>query len=193
MLSSTANSTLRWLISLALFLALTNAAIPPQKPQRSFLKRHDNETTRRAVIPHPKDFPHRDAEDPSASDVICRAEGLCERCPESSIHEPFCQPYGNRRLIKCLPNTAENARLMRQHAHDDGDESKVTYNLGETPAWEACGKVIVLERADYWEFLMCNFLFASFSMFIVLYRSKQIAALQYRKLAARIGLSSVSS
>jgi len=69
-----------------------------------------------------------------------------------------------------------------------GDEA--TYNLGETPAWEACGKVIVLERADYWEFVLCNVVFIAFSLFIVLYRSKQLAAVQYRKLAARIGFSS---
>jgi hypothetical protein len=152
--------------------------------------------------------------------------------------------------------------MQEQHEHHvDGDGH--VYNLGETPAWEACGKVIVLERADFWEFVvssgsrvcdafvrrgrgevhpscrcaaltgalvvvdpdrpmsdgrlplcslaplpssspsadctdrpsrpieqMCNVLFAGFSLFVVLYRSKQLAAVQYRKLAARIGIVS---
>ncbi|KAG8853780.1 hypothetical protein FRB96_008035 [Tulasnella sp. 330] len=162
MLPSAASSTLRWIISLALFLTLANATGVSGKTP----KRHENNVTRRAVIPASRPVQSKETQDDSASSVICRAEGLCERCPESSIHEPFCQPYGNRRLIKCLPNTEENARLMRQHAHDDGDEEQTTYNLGETPAWEACGKVIVLERADYWEFLV------SFRAFVVVLLSR---------------------
>lgn len=122
------------------------------------------------------------------SSVVCRADGLCERCPESSIHEPFCQPYGNRRLIKCLPLTPENERTLEEAARLALAGKPVPHSLGETPAWEACGKVIAVERADYWEFVLCNAFFASFSLFVVLARGKQLAALQYRRLAARIGL-----
>lgn len=122
------------------------------------------------------------------SSVVCRADGLCERCPESSVREPFCQPYGNRRLIKCLPLTPENERALEEAARLALSGKPVPHSLGETPAWEACGKVIAVERADYWEFVLCNAFFASFSLFVVLARGKQLAALQYRRLAARIGL-----
>ncbi|KAG8970684.1 hypothetical protein FRC03_004066 [Tulasnella sp. 419] len=139
----------------------------------------------------------------SSSQVICRIEGLCERCPESSINEPFCQPYGNRRLIKCLPKTPENERLLEEAAKAQAEAERLgskfnwgrkknptpkISHLGETPAWEACGKVIAVERADFWEFLLCNLIFVSLSLFVVLARSKKLAAIQYRKLVARIGL-----
>ncbi|KAG9043420.1 hypothetical protein FS837_009653, partial [Tulasnella sp. UAMH 9824] len=69
------------------------------------------------------------------------------------IREPFCQPYGNRRLIKCLPLTPENERALEEAARLALAGKPVPHSLGETPAWEACGKVIAVERADYWEFV----------------------------------------
>ncbi len=59
---------------------------------------------------------------------------------------------------------------------------------GKTLAWEACGRILDQERADFWEFLACNFLFAVMSLFVLLARSKRLQALQARQLAARIGL-----
>ena len=44
------------------------------------------------------------------------------------------------------------------------------------------------ERADFWEFVACNVLFASIGLFLVYARSKKMQALQARNLAARIGL-----
>jgi hypothetical protein len=51
--------------------------------------------------------------------------------------QPFCQPFGNRRLLHCKPSSS-------------GSES-----TGEVPAWEACGKVVKQERQDFYEFVVC--------------------------------------
>jgi hypothetical protein len=83
--------------------------------------------------------------------------------------------------------------------------------LGEVPAWEACGKVIAIERAGYWEFVVSasailpkphaatlkrmhvkqivNTLLLVLSLVILLVRSNSLAASQYRQLAARIGIA----
>lgn len=49
-------------------------------------------------------------------------------------HQPFCQPFGNRRLLHCRPASGEGK--------------------GVTPAWEACGKVIMKEQRDFYEFVV---------------------------------------
>jgi hypothetical protein len=69
--------------------------------------------------------------------------------PSAQRNEPFCQPYGNRRLLHCVP---------KGHAHHDitPAEGGELSNLHEKeiPAWEACGKVVLKERQDYWEFVV---------------------------------------
>lgn len=84
---------------------------------------------------------------------------------------------------------------------------------GEIPAWESCGKVVALERANYGQFvvsLSCyaihhaldesdsmllidfhqttNTLFLIVSMFVLMLRANKLAAVQYRALAAKIGI-----
>lgn len=121
------------------------------------------------------------------SDVVCRPFGPCESCPDDALHEPFCQPFGNRRLMHCTSTnripydskTPPGHGIMR-HSSDPPQ--------GETPAWESCGRIVVQERADFWEFVACNVLFASIGLFLVYARSKKMQALQARNLAARIGL-----
>ena len=58
---------------------------------------------------------------------------------------------------------------------------------GEIPAWESCGRIVDQERADFYEFVGCNLLFAAVAILIVLWRTKRMHALQARQLAARIG------
>ncbi|KDQ10243.1 hypothetical protein BOTBODRAFT_36355 [Botryobasidium botryosum FD-172 SS1] len=111
--------------------------------------------------------------------VACRPFGECEPCPEAALHEPFCKPFGNRRLIHCLPYDS------LPKSEDDAKKGPI---LGETPAWESCGRVIAVERADFWEFVMCNVIFAGISLFILFIRGQRLAMQQYRRLAARIGL-----
>lgn len=53
-------------------------------------------------------------------------------------NQPFCQPFGNRRLLHCKPSS-----------HDTKAKQ-----AGEVPAWEACGKVVAKERQDFWEFVV---------------------------------------
>jgi hypothetical protein len=60
---------------------------------------------------------------------------------------------------------------------------------GATPAWESCGRIVSQERADFWEFVACNLVFALFALCLVFARSKRIQLLQARQLAARIGLT----
>ena len=59
---------------------------------------------------------------------------------------------------------------------------------GVTEAWESCGRIPAKERADFWEFVLSNTLFAAGALGIVYFRSNQLAALRARNLAARIGI-----
>jgi hypothetical protein len=59
---------------------------------------------------------------------------------------------------------------------------------GETPAWEACGRIVEQERADFLEFVACNVMFAGVALVILGIRSRRLHALQARQLAARIGM-----
>ncbi|KAL7414972.1 hypothetical protein BDY24DRAFT_338590 [Mrakia frigida] len=122
-------------------------------------------------------------------DYDCRPYGNCEACPKDQKSEPFCQPYGNRRLLHCVPK----GHLHHSEPHDPSLSEGEQQHEKEIPAWEACGKVITVERNDYWEFVTTNLLFFVLSMVILLLRSRKLAGLQYRMLAARIGLPGSSS
>ncbi|KAK4685801.1 hypothetical protein P7C73_g4339, partial [Tremellales sp. Uapishka_1] len=75
-----------------------------------------------------------------AGELVCRPFGECEPCPEDELRRPFCMPFGNRRLLHCIPASAKD--------NPDADPP------GEVPAWEACGKVVKREKHDYWEFVV---------------------------------------
>lgn len=55
------------------------------------------------------------------------------------LDQAFCLPFGNRRLLHCIPAYA-NTSMSQQ---------------GEVPAWEACGKVVKKETQDFYEFVVC--------------------------------------
>jgi hypothetical protein len=69
-------------------------------------------------------------------------------------NEPFCQPYGNRRLLHCVPKGTAHHGFHggTVTAGDGGDHSSL--HEKEVPAWESCGKVVLKERQDYWEFVV---------------------------------------
>jgi hypothetical protein len=94
------------------------------------------------------------------------------------LQEPFCQPFGNRRLVHCVP-LASTSRPQLQEAHPKG----------EIPAWESCGRIVQQERADFGEFVFCNALLCAIALVVVFTRSRRLQALQAGRLAARIGLS----
>ncbi|KAG6836736.1 hypothetical protein H0H93_004142 [Arthromyces matolae] len=68
------------------------------------------------------------------------------------------------------------------------DEFKAQHPEGETPAWGACGRIVSQERADFFEFVACNIIFAAIALVVLFARSKRLQLLQARQLAARIGV-----
>ena len=134
--------------------------------------------------------------------MTCRPFGLCEPCPEESVrpnriptsfnsplanwpqlHEPFCQPFGNRRLMHCSPDN--DPTTPSQQTDDHPPHSRIK---GEIPAWQSCGRIVSKERSDYFEFILCNALFAAGALVILLTRSRRMEIMHARQLAARIGL-----
>ncbi|KAL0958060.1 hypothetical protein HGRIS_000238 [Hohenbuehelia grisea] len=124
-------------------------------------------------------------------DIVCRPFGPCEACPEDSLNEPFCQPFGNRRLMHCINMTAAfpTKPAVRPGVPPPPSNASESPPQGETPAWEACGRIVSQERADFWEFVGCNLLFAAIALFWLLARSRRMQTAQARQLAARIGLT----
>jgi len=59
---------------------------------------------------------------------------------------------------------------------------------GKTPAWQSCGRIVSKERSDYFEFILCNALFAAGGLALLFARSRRMELMQARQLAARIGL-----
>ncbi|KAK6903699.1 hypothetical protein L486_03270 [Kwoniella mangroviensis CBS 10435] len=112
-----------------------------------------------------------------AGDLVCRPFGECEPCPRDELDQPFCFPFGNRRLLHCIPSSS-------------AEEAKNGNHVGEVPAWEACGKVVRKERQDFWEFVTANLLFLIVALTILWARTSALATEQYRQLAARIGIPS---
>ncbi|KAF8434777.1 hypothetical protein L210DRAFT_3613776 [Boletus edulis BED1] len=114
---------------------------------------------------------------------ICVPFGECEPCPPDALHEPFCQPFGNRRLMHCSLN---NQTITSTVAPTTPSQPSIQ---GELPAWQSCGRIVARERADFYEFLACNLLFAIVALSIALVRSRTVEARQARRLVARIGLT----
>ncbi|THU88902.1 hypothetical protein K435DRAFT_679004 [Dendrothele bispora CBS 962.96] len=128
----------------------------------------------------------------SGNQLVCEPFGFCEPCPPDALAEPFCQPFGNRRLMHCRNATTSTTSPLppssnNVHIHQSSRQP-VSTTEGETPAWEACGRIVSQERADFYEFVGCNILFAVVSIVIVFLRSRRLHAMQARQLAARIGL-----
>ncbi|KAF8911720.1 hypothetical protein CPB85DRAFT_1220696 [Mucidula mucida] len=110
--------------------------------------------------------------------LICQPFGLCEPCPPAALGQPFCQPFGNRRLMHCTNATVPAA-----------PPTATDSTTGEHLAWGSCGRIVGQERADFYEFVACNIFFAVVSLFIVFARSRRLQLIHARQLAARIGLS----
>ncbi|KAI0646573.1 hypothetical protein C8Q79DRAFT_909750 [Trametes meyenii] len=126
---------------------------------------------------------------------VCKPFGTCEPCPEDALHEPFCHPFGNRRLMHCVPavipsNSTPGSELTNPTSFHAGSDvpSPTPTPQGETPAWEPCGRIVEKERADFYEFFACNLFIGVVAITVVLARSKRLQVLQARQLAARIGL-----
>ncbi|KAJ6616458.1 hypothetical protein B0H10DRAFT_1799537 [Mycena sp. CBHHK59/15] len=129
------------------------------------------------------------------ADLVCTPFGECEACPADLLHEPFCQPFGSRRLMHC-PNNSPPTSMHTPPVHserppslDDRAADTSHTHAGETLAWASCGRIPKQERADFYEFVACNVLFAAVAIFGVFTRSRRLQAMHARHLAARIGLT----
>jgi len=134
--------------------------------------------------------------DVPAEDVICQPVGDCEPCPEDLMSEPFCQPFGNRRLVRCVPNTPLPAPTDDSQLGQDDDTrgpQPPTHPpsrppAAPLPAWESCGRLVPKERTDFYEFVLTNTIFAALALAVVLLRSERMRVVRARRLAARIGV-----
>ena len=104
------------------------------------------------------------------------------------MNEPFCQAFGNRRLMHCLNSTSIIAPEQTQPSNGPVDHPDAPHPEGEILAWESCGRIPARERADFYEFVACNVVFALISLCILFLRSRRLQLMQARHLAARIGL-----
>jgi len=131
--------------------------------------------------------------------LICRPFGACEPCPEDALHEPFCRPFGNRRLMHCAPSPSTTSGSAHSPYptsvdpppfYDDRPPPILDPDAqqGVIPAWESCGRIVEKERADFYEFLACNLIIAIIALLVLFARSKRLQAMHARQLAARIGL-----
>ncbi|KAF8317222.1 hypothetical protein DL93DRAFT_2077462 [Clavulina sp. PMI_390] len=91
--------------------------------------------------------------------ATCIDFGPCEPCPNELMGNLECKATGNRRIIQC----------------------------GVIGHWQACGKIVKVERWDYFEFLACNLVFAVAGVVVVFWRTRRLEELHYQNLAARIG------
>jgi len=55
-------------------------------------------------------------------------------------------------------------------------------------SWSPCARILAKEKSDFGEFIVCNVLFAFVSLAVLFFRHRKLAARQYIKLAARIGI-----
>ena len=78
-------------------------------------------------------------------------------------------------MVHCLPS---NTTDISDIGPDD-----------EVPAWESCGRIPSKERADFFEFVLCNVIFAALAIAGVLIRSEKMRVVRARRLAARIGVT----
>ncbi|WWC59500.1 uncharacterized protein I303_102056 [Kwoniella dejecticola CBS 10117] len=152
-----------------IYLARTNAHIIHLHERRADISTRQKTSTSTSKKPEYVAHP--------AGDLVCRPFGECEPCPRDELDQPFCFPFGNRRLLHCIPSSSAEEAAKGNH-------------VGEVPAWEACGKVVRKERQDFWEFVTANLLFLIVALTILWARTSALATEQYRQLAARIGIPS---
>ncbi|EGO03461.1 hypothetical protein SERLA73DRAFT_69327 [Serpula lacrymans var. lacrymans S7.3] len=122
--------------------------------------------------------------------VTCQPVGDCEPCPEYARHEPFCQPFGNRQLVRCppAPSSPPSPYQTTSPLSTSSSDHLASPLIGRIPAWESCGRNLAKERGDFYEFIACNLIFAAVALGLTYVRSQRAEANQARQLAARIGL-----
>ncbi|WVN89406.1 uncharacterized protein L203_104629 [Cryptococcus depauperatus CBS 7841] len=156
-------------ILLLLSLSLAQDFIPAQPPYATKFR----ETNRRVMLWSNRADNGVESSTYPPGDSVCKPFGECSPCPKDELDQAYCIPFGNRRLLHCIPANTTHSSTVEQ---------------GEIPAWEACGKVIKKERQDFYEFVTANIFFLIFALAILWARTSALAAKQYKQLAARIGI-----
>ncbi|KAI0790426.1 hypothetical protein C8Q75DRAFT_761823 [Abortiporus biennis] len=176
------------------FLSLTQCIAGQSSPYARHRQSHQHQRQ--------TDSPSSDQQDPTShyntnatEHFSCVPFGECEPCPGDALHEPFCQPFGNRRLVHCLPSSSgtpdpsiHNLPPSSSYSHPSTNPPLPPSHQGEIPAWESCGRIIQNERRDFYEFVACNVGIALLAVGVVFWRSRRLQDMQARQLAARIGL-----
>ncbi|KAF8899787.1 hypothetical protein CPB84DRAFT_1779981 [Gymnopilus junonius] len=117
--------------------------------------------------------------------LLCTPFGACEPCPPDAMHEPFCRPFGNRRLMHCV-NKTSSASTSTPSTLSCPPGS--THSIPEISAWESCGRIPSKERGDFLEFVVCNILFAIIALGVLFFRERRLRLGRAKMLAARIGI-----
>jgi hypothetical protein len=116
-----------------------------------------------------------------AHQLLCEPAGACAACPADADAvrpallipsrtlrrhaQASCGPFGTRRALTCaVPGRAPVA------------------------AWEACGRLPAVERADFFEFVGSNAMLAVLGLVLLFFRSRRAREVQAGRLAARIGV-----
>ena len=84
------------------------------------------------------------------------------------------------------PNTPPSNSPPDSHSLPDPADADTP--PGGLPAWESCGRIVPKERADFFEFVGCNLIFALVALAVLFIRMKRVRMSQARWLAARIGV-----
>jgi len=122
--------------------------------------------------------------------ISFRSQSYLHNLLIDQLHRPYCHPYGNRRLMHCIPHSlldgdpyADPSEIASEAVESDhhpnhhnatssqqdgeigagnaphvighpGGKNDWSSKGGEIPAWESCGKVVIIERAEYGEFVV---------------------------------------
>ncbi|EIW77031.1 hypothetical protein CONPUDRAFT_146145 [Coniophora puteana RWD-64-598 SS2] len=130
----------------------------------------------------------REGADAANVTITCVPFGECEACPDDA-------PFGNRRLMHCSPVSQSTTNTSSNHTTTDSAPVRSgsprlnngkSATQGETPAWQSCGRIPSVERADFYEFFACNLFLALAAVLTVLVRTKLVQTRQARNVAARI-------
>ena len=171
----------------------------------------------------PQSHPNTTAGGGEDEELICVPAGQCEPCPAdlvrhtsssyactctdattifNQLHEPFCQPFGTRRLMHCTPPSSSSASSTSDHSstsntqprqHDSNPSTTFQTHSRGIPGFEPCGRITSLERYDFYEFVAFNLGLGILAVGGVVFRSRLMRARQVRTIAARIGLGGPAS
>ncbi|GAA5902076.1 hypothetical protein JCM5296_006598 [Sporobolomyces johnsonii] len=88
-----------------------------------------------------------------------------------------------------LQDALDHDRYRRRRTSLEGTTNARRQSSGVqrmVEAYEACPRVVRQEKADFFEFVLCNLFFACAALSVLVYRQRTLAGRQFGRLAARI-------